>query len=197
MGILCSGPSCVCTVTLGLLRPPDLDSGTPLAMFGLFWLFIFVVCAFQVFARQRPLLKIYQEGMEIRAIGAPIYISLFMNVLGFGTLLFLLIVFCQFITLQMFRIRTIRLRWDNVSVIPTPGTLAIGGWFIKNVNDDFGQETSLEYYAVSYEVASFRVSIGKVSEALLFFLHNPDSRETLPSWQNEETVFGNDAFDFQ
>ncbi|MCL2709484.1 MAG: hypothetical protein FWE95_01265 [Planctomycetaceae bacterium] len=29
------------------------------------------------------------------------------------------------------------------------------------------------------------------------FLFNPDTRELLPSWQDEGTTFGNDTFDFR
>jgi len=34
---------------------------------------------------------------------------------------------------------------------------------------------------------SFGTSFAEVTESVQFFLHNPDSREVLPSWQEEDT----------
>lgn len=195
---------------LGIEQKPDGCDGFALMCMGLVFLLMVFFSIFQVFARQSPILKIYREGIMFRSIGTPFAShNLILGILssvGGILLAFPLIIFWQCITLQAFRIRTVRWRWENVYIEAEPGgyfwTKPSGGFSIsglidKDADEYLGQDAPLESFAVSYQGDSFGMSIKKVNEAIFFFLYNPDSRESLPSWQNEETVFGNDAFDFQ
>jgi hypothetical protein len=163
-----------------------------------------IACAFQVYARQRPILKIHKEGLWIRSIGVPIKYNVFVGCLLGYFVIFLIafILVWQLITLQLFRIRIVRLKWENITEWQAnKGTFTrkeqflIGGWYEKDYHD-FEQEFALEPYWGSYESGDFGMAIGKVSEAILFYMHNPDARETLPSWQDDEFTFGNVTFDF-
>ena len=212
LGILCTGPFASLFCLLGLQEIARAhEAGIPLLVIGGIFLFVSAACAFQVLARQFSLLRVYREGIEIRTIGTPIQVDPILHILGFGSLVMLLIAFWHFVTLQMFRIRTVRLPWETVVVIPTKRTLAIAGWFDKendnsfednpfrgNTLEDnsFEQETSSEYYAVSYDAHSFGTPIGKAIKTVQFFLFSADSRVVLPSWQSEETVLGNETFAF-
>ena len=174
--------------------------GIMFAVFGSIVTLLAFVCAFQVLARRRfPFLQIHRKGLEIRTVGVPIYIDPVLHLLGFGTFIMFFIALWHLVTLQMFRIRKVRLPWEKMTVIPTSDTLAIGGWFDKENGNDFNfeQKPSSEYYAISYDCYSFGIPVAKVSEAVLFFRYNPDSWEVLPNWQDEGTEFGHDTFDFQ
>jgi len=197
------------TVTLcGGYLPFIVQGGDPkgrivLTIFCLTLISFVIVSIFQVFARQLPILKIYREGIMIRSIGTPLasngpLMLRIVCVLGPLGILFALplVNLWRCITLQAFQIRTVYLRWESIEVMSGSG-IRITGWIDKDADADFGQDAPLEPYEVSYEADSFGISIDKVSETLLFFLSNPGARDALPSWHDEETVFGNDAFDFQ
>ena len=152
-------------------------------LFGLLFLIMTFISAFQVLARQTPILKIYKEGLWIRTIGTPIRTR--MDFLIALTLLW------RLVTLQLFQIRTVRLQWENIEAIPAEkGTLTITGWLSKKHDDAFqrGSASELEpYTSPPYEPYSFGVSIDKVREVVLYFWYNPNSRETLSSWQFDFT----------
>jgi hypothetical protein len=97
------------------------------------------------------------------------------------------IMFWQMLTLQMFQIRTVRLRWENIveAIPPDWATFAVAGYYDKDMNDVFEQENSQKYFAVNYRPDSFGTSLKKVIEAVQFYYHNPDARETLPSWEQK------------
>ena len=146
------------------------EAGIDFVFAGLLFLVPAGICAVQMYLRKIPILVICKEGLWIRAIGTPICLN---------------------------RIRKVRLRWEHVDVIPRQMGLDIAGVIDKKIQSDF-DETSFERYAVSYGLLhSFGESIAAVNESVQFFLHNPDAREFLPSWQDEETLLGNDTFDFR
>ena len=209
-GVLFLCPTVAIWFIIGLAHPlgfelnADFEMGLASMILGLILLLLVLASFFQVFARQTPILKIYREGMMIRIIGTPIPINhdnMYLQIVvhtGGILLLFPLVVLWQCITLQAFRIRTVHLRWENVEVAWETGILHVKGLIDKNMNDVFDQKAASESdYAVSYYTASFGTPIAAVNESVQFFLHNPDARESLPSWQDEETLFGNDTFDFR
>ena len=170
---------------------------------GLLYAPMILVCCFQVFARQTPTLKIYQEGMIVRSFGISIRFDS-NNLIGqylwhaLGAIYLPLIVLWQCITSQAFRIRTVQLRWENFDVIrwTETGSYAISGWSDKDRHDS-AQDTPLEHIEISCTADSFGTPIAIVSESVQFFRHNPDARESLPSWQDEDTLLGNETFDFR
>ena len=179
---------------------PGYTAGIPLTIIGLSFLLPFAIFfTFQIFAMQSPILTIYQEGLGIRAVGGiPVRshpILIFTHIALFQEWLTLL---WQLLTLQLFQIRTFYLRWKNINIVANAGTLEIGGLIDKN-EYGFGQDTSLEseWHTTFFRVDSFGTPIAAVNESVQFFLHNPDARESLPSWQDEKTLLGNDTFDFR
>jgi hypothetical protein len=185
VGIFASAPFAIVgslVIPIGLLVAPSPDSIADVFFLTLFVL-LFSACIFQVYARKRPIFKIYREGLWIRSLGTPISVNLFLNTLCLFIPI-ILIVFWQLITLQVFRVRTVRLHWENVDVMSGEDSLTIIDWFNKENLEDFGKHMSMEHYTVSYGAYSFRIPIDKVNEAVQFFLHNPDSRKMLPSWHD-------------
>jgi len=180
---------------LGIIEPlygePNPKAEIALMVGGLFCTLFSIACTFHVYALQTPNLTIYKEGLCILVIGTPIRFNPIRNIL-FGYLPALLAVLLQFKT------RLVRLRWENINIVANAGTLEIGGLIDKD-EYNFGQDTSpeSEWHTTFFGVDSFGTPIAKVSESVQFFLHNPDARETLPSWQDEETLLGNDTFDFR
>jgi len=166
------------------LFAPDIDMLVVVIFFSLFIL-LFAACVFQIRNRKRPILTICKEGLLIRSLGTPINIDPYLNIM-FGFVPIVIIVFWRLITLQMFRKRTVRLRWENVDVMAGEDGLTIIDWFDKENNNDVGRRASLEHYTISYGVYSFRESVGRVGESVQFFLHNSAAREELPSWLNED-----------
>ena len=195
VGILASAPIAIvgCLMVpislLVLVWEPTIASIGYVAMiiFYLLFMLLFVACIFQVYVRQRPILKLCKEGLWIRSLGTPISINPFLNTL-FGFIPIIIAVLWQVVTLRIFRIQMIRLQWENVDVMSGEDNLTITGWFDKDNLDDFGRNDLLENYSISYGVYSFREPFDKVIESVQFFLHNPDSREMLPSWQDDDIV---------
>ena len=208
-GILFLIPFAVLCLVMGLLailgneQVSDPEAWGGFIIAGLFISLLACACCFQVFARQTPILGIYQEGIIIRTIGSPVLVNnLILRILcAFGLFIIILplIGLWKCITLQAFRIRTVRLRWEKVvTILPDEKSLTIAGWFEKDHDGGFELDAAPEFYhAVSYDTDSFGISIGKVIEAVVFNAFNPDSREMLPSWHDTEAMLGNDTFDFQ
>jgi len=72
--------------------------------------------------------------------------------------------------------------------------------FLENVPKSFRYSiffAAQSQWAYFPESDSFGTSLRKVSESVQFFQENPDVRESLPSWQDEETLLGNETFDFR
>jgi len=174
--------------------PPEAVGVINIIISLFFMLPLVLASFFQVFARQTPVLKIYREGMIIRTIGVPIFLDSDNPHLkvalgtGGGIIIIPLIILWQCITFQAFQIRTIRLRWENVEVVSETRILRINGLTDVDMNNGFEQDTTPKYHTVSYETHSFGVAIDKVIESVESFLHNPDSREMLPSWQDDDIV---------
>ena len=177
---------------------PDFETGTIFMIVGGLLTCLVVACIFQVYARQYPALNICREGIETRSIGVPMPSNLIMGCLfALGLWIFVLpfIALWQVVTLQAFRIRTFRWRWENIDAIPTAiGSFAIAGYLSKNHHDL--EQDSQEYCSIPYNTDSFGVSIDKVMGAVQFFLHHPDARTELPSWQDEDSLYRNEALDF-
>ena len=161
---------------------PNRGAEIQLIVAGLFWLLFFVACAFQLYALQTPCLAISKEGIIIRTIGTPIRFNLILNIL-FGYLPLLIGVLWQF------RVRLVRLQWEDIDVVVNTRTLEING-MIDNDVDDFGRETTREQHTSIFGTDSFGVAFDKVIESVQFFLHNPDAREMLPSWQEDDIESG-------
>ena len=168
---------------------PGYEAGIPLTIIGLLLMPIAIAFAFQVFALQRPILKICKEGLWIRSIGTRYEIDPVLTILGFDLILIIFIMLWQLMTLQMFRIKVIHWQWDHFDLLPKYGIFSVTGWLDKDNKNDFEQGTPVPY-TVSYGADSFSVSIDIVRKTIQFYIHNPDSRETLPSWQDDETMFG-------
>jgi len=196
-GLLFLGPITVFMYVLGMLLllgietapngQPDSDAGIAFTIGGVALTCLVIACAFQLYARQYPVLKICQEGIETRTIGVPTPNNLLMGILfalGLWVFILPLIALWQVITFQAFRVQTFHFRWENIDAIPTAtGAFTINGLVEKNSND-FDHDTP-EYWSIPYGTDSFGVSINKVMGAIQFFLHNPDVWNNLPSWQDE------------
>jgi len=155
-----------------------------------FFILLAIALTFRLCALQRPILKIHKEGLWIRTIMTSDQINPYLGcLLGFflTSLLRAFTMVLQVITLQLFRIRLVRLRWENIDVVVNMRTLEIKGMIDKD-EDDFGQETTREHHASIFGTDSFGTSFAAVTESVQFYLHNPDSREMLPSWQEEDIV---------
>jgi len=204
---------CICSITAvmillglfgiihGVKSPFDSDVIYGVIIF-IFFILLAIAVTFQLCVRQRPILKIYREGLWIRTIWTSSRINPILGCLlgiAFGFILTVLlktfIMVWHVITLQAFRIQTVRLRWENIDILPKDSAFTFTGWCEKEY-DDFGQDIPLEYCTVDYQADSFGTSIDKVIEGVQFFLHNPDEREMLPSWQEEDSRFGNGTFEF-
>jgi len=185
------------------------DDMIPGAIFFVVVTLLTIGLAFQLWSRQRPILKIHKEGLWIRTIGVPArgnsYLAYLVGIAGcvlggvFGIILLLLIkslcMLWHVITLKLFQIQIVRLQWENivdVQAIKSTWTrnaeLTIAGLYGKEYND-FTQEFSLEPYVIAYGESDFYSDIAKVSEAVQYFLRNPDEWATLPSWHDED-LFG-------
>jgi len=91
-------------------------------------------------------------------------------------------------SIRILRIRSVRFRWENVDVMPKQAGLTIAGRIDKENRYDFESDTSFERRTFFYWIYSFREPFDKVIESVQFYLHNPDSREMLPSWQDDDIV---------
>jgi len=202
-------------VLLGIDQLPEgedpRDVGTALLAMSVFFLPIVLSSVFQVFARQSPVLKIYREGIKIRLLWTPIRYGVLLGcLLALCSPLALLLLACvtlwRLFTLQLFRIQTFHLRWENIVEIPAgKNEFTIVSWKETDSNniepnfndvDDCKQKTSLELWQFPFDANSFGTSIRSVIEAVQCFERDPDLREMLPSWQDTDILFGNDAFDF-
>ena len=212
VGVICFGPYAVLLsilVLLFLFRIMCGDAGLDMVLASLVllpFLLVFVstalACIFQVYARQMPILKIFRDGMVIRSIGVQLRYGSD-NLIGqyfwytTGPIILPRIILWHCISLQAFRIRTFLFRWEDITdLLTNKNEFKIEGWCEQNRND-FKREVPLEFWFFLYESHDFGTSIRKVGESVQFFLHNPDARESLPSWQDEETLFGNETFDFR
>jgi len=175
---------------LDIIKPangrPGYEAGIPLTIISSLLMPFAINFAFQVYALQWPILKIYKEGLWIRTIGTPIKIDPVLIAL-FGLLLHILITLWQFITLQMFQTRTVRLRWEDIDTKQAGNwDLVIAGRLNEANKDSFDPE---DWYYIAYGADSFGMSVAKVKGVVFYFQNNPDSRETLPSWQDTESPF--------
>ena len=216
MGILFLGPLLAVWFTMGLSVLLDIDSpkdrpeAIGLLILALFFSPLVIASVFQVCSRQRPILKLYKEGLWIRTVGVPFNVEykhslvnsliLLINPLIFA-FIFAFAGLLQLMTLRMFQIQTTRLRWENIDKAQPERlegeAFTITGWCEKENDNDFVQDVPLEHKTISYTVLSFGESLSEVIEAVLFFHHNADARETLPSWQDEYTVFDDEFTDFR
>ena len=195
---------------LGIGEPPNGDSalvgGITMMIVALLALPFVIESFFLVLARQRPILKIYREGIWIRFLGAepPLRLEtkgLIQEALlhHVAPLIFLItypVKIWQLLTLKTFQTRIVYLHWEYIE--PSNSTQAfytISGW-AKVKNNDFEQDVPMKYLTTSYEGDSFGTALRKVVETIEFFWRNPDTRETLPSWQDEELLIHNDTFGF-
>ena len=208
---------CICSITaimmtlgaVGIIQDvkriddPDVIYGV---IIFLFFILLAIGYTFHLCARQHPILKIHNEGIWIRIIGTSVQINPLLGCLfGFvlTALLKAVIMAWHVITLQLFRIRIIRLRWENITDIQNEkGTFimkeakfVIAGLYEEEYND-FEEEHSLKYYTISYDTGSFGISLDNVAEAVQYFFHHPDARETLPSWQDDDMLHSNKDFVF-
>ena len=178
---------CFDVINLGNGDPGFLP-GIPMVMVSLPLMPFAIAFVVQVITRQLPTLIIYQEGIWIRVVETPIQDYPVLQVLQLAMFQIVFVMFWRLITGQMFQTPTYRLRWENIETIWTEtGTFAITGWIDKD-RFDFEQDAPLKYLTISCTVDSFGTPIRKVNESVQFFLHNPDAREFLPSWQDEETM---------
>ena len=176
---------------LGIIKPadgrPGYEAGIPLTIISVLLMPIAIAFAFQVYARQWPILKIYKEGLWIRSIGTPYQTDWALSATGIDMILIVFVMLWQLVTLRMFRTQVIHWRWEDLDIVlPRNGNFSIVGWLD---NDDFTQN-DMKPHTVSYGADSFEMSINKVRESVQFFHGNPDLRESLPSWQNDETEIG-------
>jgi hypothetical protein len=162
---------------------------------------LWIACIFQVRVRQTPTLKMYREGIKIRLLAAPtrfeillLNITAWIGPVRFCVIIFL--VFWQFLTLRLFQVQTFRLRWENLLDMPMEkNSFTLSGW-IERDRGDFEQDAPLEQWEFPYQADSFGTPIGKVFEAVQFYQFHYDAQETLPSWQNDDTLSSKEIFDF-
>ena len=170
-------------------QPPNLVVGILFLLFGFGCMFYAIqgifhnVHVFYLLVRRMPILQIYREGICMR----------------------------RFIADQTFC-----LQWKSIWIDSNNSTpesprsfrfqkakeqypIKIMYWHEKERNDGPADREciDIDYEKFTFEPHAFSTPIAKVSESVQFFLHNPDARETLPSWQDEETLLGNDTFDFR
>ncbi|MCL2743626.1 MAG: hypothetical protein FWE67_07230 [Planctomycetaceae bacterium] len=205
-GVLLLGPIVAGWLIMGLLivlgidKPPPEQDGVPdsaLLIIGLLCTPMVFSLVFQVYARQTPILKMHREGIKIRVVWTPISSSgLVMYVLWLfpplAFFIYALVMLWRLLSFQLFRIRTFYIPWDDtLEIAKEKNAFTITAWNYREENTS----QVYEYMSFFYCADSFGTSIRKVSESIQFFLHNPDSREFLPNWRDEDTMFGNSTFD--
>ena len=177
---------------LDIIKPanghPGYEAGIPLTIVSLLLLPIAIACAFQVFALQWPILKIYKEGLWIRSIGTRPQSNPALIGTGIDMILIILIMLWQLMTLQMFRTQIIRWRWEDFDLLIKYGNFSVVGWLDQENNEHFERKVSVAH-TVFYGGDSFGISIDIVRESVQYYFSNPDLRESLPSWQTDETLF--------
>ena len=147
------------------------DIGFLLLIVGTVIMTVPLVFMYRLYALQRPILKIFREGLEIRTVGTTLPDIQAWDITHYLTMFILI---GQFVTLQMFRTRTVRLRWENIhEMFEGKGVFSLAGRTDRP-------------FRVSYGCYSFGMPTDEVNEAVQFFLWNADFRETLPSWHDEE-----------
>ena len=174
---------------LDIIKPanghPGYEAGIPLTIISLLMMPFAIACSFQVFARQWPILKIQKEGLWVRSIGTHYKVDPALTLTGFDMILIILIMLWQLVTLKMFRTHVIHWRWEDLDImLPGNGNFAIVGW----IDSGDSAQNDLKPHTVSYGADSFEMSINIVRESVKFFHSNPNLREALPSWQNDETM---------
>ena len=177
---------------LDIIKPangrPGYEAGIPVTIISSLLMPLAIASAFRVYALQWPILKIYKEGLWIRTIGTPVKVDPVLGAL-FGILLLIPIMLWQLVTVQMFQTRTVRLRWEDIDTKQTGNwNLVIAGRLNEANENSFDPE---DWYYIAYGADSFGMPVAQVREAVFYFQNNPDSRETLPSWQDNEILFGN------
>ena len=155
--------------------------GLVLMIMGLFASSMPIYFVFRIYFFQHPILSIYQEGIEIRSTGFP---SKTRPSVGYFDRLWQSIVF------RIFPLRKDRLQWKYMShFFPANRGFMIVGWFDcpEKINLGFGSPFAQAAY--SFGADYFSVPIKKVIESILYFMNDPEAREELPSWRDNETLY--------
>ena len=145
------------------------------------FLSLFIAVAVNLSYRQKPILFIRKEGIEMRTIGM-VFHSLGLSALGLPLLPF---EFCwKLFTGRLIQTQTTRLPWEFIYDINCErGSLYI--FYISVVEDGSWVDENPFFFGAD----AFGVSTETVGASLLHFAHNIAERENLSSWDNTEEVF--------
>lgn len=169
---------------------PGSFGGIHMTVIGLLLMPVAILFAFQLLARQWPIIKIYKEGLEIREIGTPIQIDPILSIIGIGFIIIILVAIWQLITLQIFRTKTSRLRWDEIPYIMKDTgsfTIAVSSSSeTKETFDESGHSPTVHY---SYGPDSFSLPTEKVDEIVRHYRYTPGARESLPGWDDDFSIY--------
>jgi hypothetical protein len=147
---------------------PGHIAGIPLTILGFLFMPFVITFVFHLIIRQKPLIRLYKEGIQLMDVVLPTPIDL-----------------CRLVTLKEFRIQTLRLEWEKIDTIFCGhGTLGIIGNSTHTENQPIDKNDS-PIQIFSYDTDSFAMPLKNVGDILCYFHYNSEARRILPSWKNK------------
>ena len=139
------------------------------------------------------MIKVYQEGLQIREIGTPMPIQSLGPLLfipGFNLVVIILVSFWQLITLQMFHIKTTRLRWEEITnIMQGTGSLEIAGWSILETQEFLDANPHAAFCHFCYNQNSFSLPTKRVGEIVQHYRLSLNARQLLRCWDDDFPVY--------
>ena len=183
------GPLFLCDAIHTADGRPGHEAGIPLTITGLIFVPIAILLVFHLFARQWPIIRIFREGLEIREIGTRVQFDPSLNILGIGFILCAFIALWQLLTLRMFRVRTTRLRWEEImSIASNRVILEIIGIPIRETSFPNSATMDSPTCIFAYDGNSLGVPPDYAGAILYDLFHHPEKRNSLQSWESDKTA---------
>jgi hypothetical protein len=157
----------------GELRP---ETGPPATIMGTLILLYSSFIAFNIYARAKPLIRCYREGIECLIVGQT-------DLDGVPFMPGALRLFFAIVTLQGFRSVRYRILWEQfqsaqVGGIPMAQVLHLNGVVTNLTTGQVRPQISLPQVALAQD-------LHRIANALNLFASNPTARAQLLPWKNE------------
>ena len=183
------GPLFLCDAIHTADGRPGHEAGIPLTITGLILVPITVILVFHLFARQWPIIRIFREGLEIREIGTRVQIDPILNIFGLRLFLFTFVILWQLGTLRLLRVRTTRLRWEEIMSIASDRViLEIIGIPIRETSFPNSATMDSPTCIFAYDGNSLGVPPDYAGAILYDLFHHPEKRHLLQSWESDKTA---------
>jgi hypothetical protein len=168
----------------GVLKPAngksDDTAGIALTLIGAALAPVFLLAAFNLIARKRPLVRICREGLELAVIGAST-LDRIPFVPGLARLAW------SIVSLQAFSRHVLRVVWDEIDSVRAVGMPMSRMLLIEGVIRDSRLASSdlAARVAVSFDEAALKTPLDQIVISVQEFVHEPSLRQALPSWKRE------------